>query len=84
MTGPSKRSAGVCPNGSVAAGGVPRREMATRESLASASLFAMGVSDDNSAVERYFDELGEKEWDRLEIDLRSRVSLEMHHRFLRR
>jgi 2-polyprenyl-3-methyl-5-hydroxy-6-metoxy-1,4-benzoquinol methylase len=44
----------------------------------------MGVSDDNCAVERYFDELGEKEWDRLEIDRRSRVSLEMHCRFLRR
>ena len=34
-------------------------------------------------VERYFDQLGEKEWDRLEADLRSRVSLEMHRRFLR-
>ncbi|HEX8771144.1 MAG TPA: class I SAM-dependent methyltransferase [Acidimicrobiales bacterium] len=39
---------------------------------------------DASGVKRYFDELGEKEWDRLEIDLRSRVSLEMHRRFLRR
>ena len=44
----------------------------------------MEASDDNAAVERYFDALGEKEWDRLETDLRSRVSLEMHHRFLRR
>ncbi len=44
----------------------------------------MGVSEDNSAVERYFDELGEREWDRLEADLHSRVSLEIHHRFLRR
>lgn len=44
----------------------------------------MGASDDNAAIERYFDALGEKEWDRLETDLRSRVSLEMHHRFLRR
>jgi ubiquinone/menaquinone biosynthesis C-methylase UbiE len=44
----------------------------------------VGVSDDSSAVERYFDALGEKEWDRLETDLRSRVSLEMHRRFLRR
>lgn len=44
----------------------------------------MGVSDDKSAVERYFDELGEREWDRLEADQRSRVSLEIHKRFLRR
>lgn len=44
----------------------------------------MEVDDAGARVERYFDELGEREWDRLEADLRSRVSLEMHLRFLRR
>ncbi|MEO6120813.1 MAG: class I SAM-dependent methyltransferase [Acidimicrobiales bacterium] len=44
----------------------------------------MEAEDAASRVERYFDALGDKEWDRLESDLRSRVSLEMHRRFLRR
>src|SRR5947208_10319257 len=35
-------------------------------------------------VREHFDRLGELEWDRLEQDLRSQVSLEMHRRFLRR
>lgn len=35
-------------------------------------------------VRRLFDELGEGEWDRLEKDAPSRVSLELHRRFLHR
>lgn len=45
----------------------------------------MGVGDDWGArLRRLFDEYGEREWDRLEKDPRSRVSLEIHRRFLRR
>src|SRR4051794_35549946 len=32
----------------------------------------------------HFDRLGELKWDRLEQDVRSQVSLELHRRFLRR
>lgn len=49
-----------------------------------ATVSLMEAEDAASRVERYFDALGDKEWDRLESDLRSRVSLEMHRRFLRR
>lgn len=43
----------------------------------------MGVSYDNSAVERYFDGLGEKEWDRLDRPPLVRL-FEVHQRFIRR
>jgi ubiquinone/menaquinone biosynthesis C-methylase UbiE len=36
------------------------------------------------AVRQWFDELGEGEWDRFDKDSLSRVSLEVHRRFLRR
>lgn len=39
---------------------------------------------EDAGVQRYFDALGEKEWDRPETDLRSRVAFEIHRRFLRR
>lgn len=43
------------------------------------------ASEGTSArLSRFFDELGEAEWDRLDKDPRSRVSLEIHRRFLRR
>lgn len=35
-------------------------------------------------VRRYYDALGEDEWTRLTKDVRGRVSLEVHRRFLRR
>jgi len=35
-------------------------------------------------VRRYYDALGEAEWEHLERNLRGRVSLEVHRRFLRR
>lgn len=45
----------------------------------------MKASEGTSArLCRLFDELGEAEWDRLDKDPRSRVSLEIHRRFLRR
>jgi SAM-dependent methyltransferase len=40
--------------------------------------------DPDDPVRRYYDELGEHEWVRLEADLPGRVSLEMHRRVLRR
>lgn len=36
------------------------------------------------AVRAYFDDLGEKEWERLTVTVAGRVSLEVHRRFLRR
>ena len=35
-------------------------------------------------IRRYYDALGEAEWERLERNVRGRVSLELHRRFLRR
>ncbi len=35
-------------------------------------------------VRKYFDDLGEREWDRLVQSPRTRVSLELHRRLLRR
>ncbi len=42
------------------------------------------AEDWGARLRRLFDEFGEGEWDRLEKDPRSRVSLEIHRRFLRR
>jgi SAM-dependent methyltransferase len=36
------------------------------------------------AVRRHFDRLGDREWGRLEADVKGRVSFEVHRRFLRR
>jgi ubiquinone/menaquinone biosynthesis C-methylase UbiE len=41
-------------------------------------------SDPLGTVRQYFDDLGEREWDRLVQSPRSRVSLELHRRLLRR
>jgi SAM-dependent methyltransferase len=41
-------------------------------------------TDPREAVGRFFDEYGDREWHRLDIDVRARVSFEIHRRFLRR
>jgi SAM-dependent methyltransferase len=41
-------------------------------------------SESIEQVTRYYDALGAAEWERLEGDVRGRVSLEVHRRFLRR
>jgi SAM-dependent methyltransferase len=44
-----------------------------------------GVSDEEREhIEALFDEWGEAEWDRMEVDVAARVSLEIHRRFLAR
>ena len=40
--------------------------------------------DSSAQVQALFDRLGDREWERLETDSRSRVALEIHRRFLRR
>src|SRR5438477_5466057 len=83
-----------------AAGAAPERRVAGRENTARvqplahspASRQSVGVNGNPVAdwdatarqVREHFDRLGELEWDRLEQDLRSQVSLEIHRRFLRR
>ncbi|MCP9488127.1 MAG: class I SAM-dependent methyltransferase [Gaiellaceae bacterium MAG52_C11] len=44
----------------------------------------LGHSESIESVKRYYDALGEKEWDRLAATMRGRVSLEVHRRFLGR
>jgi SAM-dependent methyltransferase len=41
-------------------------------------------TDAREAVERFFDQYGDREWHRLDLDGRARVSFEIHRRFLRR
>ncbi len=41
-------------------------------------------AEERVAVEQHFDEMGEREWDRLAVDVRARVSFEIHRRFLAR
>ena len=41
-------------------------------------------AESTESVRRYYDALGEREWARLTKDVRGRVSLELHRRFLRR
>ncbi|HZI36873.1 MAG TPA: class I SAM-dependent methyltransferase [Acidimicrobiia bacterium] len=41
-------------------------------------------TDPQEAVRRFFDDYGDREWDRLEVDWRARVSFELHRRFLSR
>ena len=41
-------------------------------------------SDERRRVAEAFDELGEREWERMEADVASRVSFELHRRWLRR
>jgi len=41
-------------------------------------------SESSESVRRYYDALGEQEWERLTGTVRGRVSLELHRRFLRR
>jgi SAM-dependent methyltransferase len=43
-----------------------------------------GKRQDRSSVERYFDDLAQREWDRLEATIAGRVSFEIHRRFLAR
>lgn len=38
--------------------------------------------EDRARTREYYDELGDAEWDRFEVDLRGRVGLEVHRRFL--
>lgn len=41
-------------------------------------------SESVESIRRYYDALGEQEWERLTKNVRGRVSLELHRRFLRR
>ena len=45
---------------------------------------ARPLDDPLDTVRQYFDELGEREWDRLVQSPRTHVSLELHRRLLRR
>lgn len=41
-------------------------------------------TDPREAVARFFDDYGDREWHRLDVDVRAKVSFEIHRRFLRR
>jgi SAM-dependent methyltransferase len=41
-------------------------------------------AEDRVRIREFYDELGEREWDRLQESVRGRVSFEVHRRFLRR
>ncbi len=44
----------------------------------------MGEKYDPEHISRFFDEYGESEWERLEVDAPARVSFHLHRRYLRR